>query len=246
MTVPLIRAGAMTFLMCATIVQLSAAQDYPTFSAGAVATTVNTMSVVPNGSARMDGKLYGGEGLVTWRFLSLRASYAQGKLGIGSSVPGGTGDPADGGIVGLLLGGVIGGAGGSENPFFDLNIVDANATLGVIPISGLEIASGLKGRARYTDDESERLLLWIVRARYETPIISPQLRAYVEGWNSFAGSATAPDGSASGRGGSAGMIAGFGPVLARLSYGIDRERYGDDIRRETMDGLGIGIGWRIR
>ncbi len=233
-------------LLCACVAHPASAQEYPRLSAAAAGTSVNATSVLSNGTAEMQGTLYGGEGQVSWKGLSLRLGYSQGTLGIGASAPGSSsGNPADGGVVGSLLQGLFGGGGGAATPF-DLQMVDGHALVGWHAVAGLALEAGLQGRARFNDDESERILLWVVRGRYEVPIIAPQVRGYVDGWSSLAGSATAPQRSVNGHGASAGVIAQLGPVLARLSYGIDVARYGDGVRRETLQGLGIGIGYVVR
>jgi hypothetical protein len=223
------------------LVKLLPAQEYPRLSAAVAASATDATSVLPNGTAEMSGKMYGGEGSLKWRTLSLRVAYSQGSLGIGASSPGSTsGDPHQGGVVGTLLDGLFGGTGSSS--LADLNIVDAHALLGWNPFGGLEIGGGLQGRAFYTDDESERLLLWVGRARYEAPVVPEYVSAFLEGWHSFSGTATEPQSSVSGRGGVAGIAFQYGRLRATMSYSIDRAKYSGSSRVETIEGLGLGVG----
>ena len=238
---------AATFAICTAVMTASsAAQERPRISASVIATSISATSVLSNGSAAMGGKLYGGAGSLRWHNISLAIGYSEGTLGLGDSqFSGAAGAPNDGGVVGGILTGIFG-PGGSPSFAGEFRMAEGYSMVGWHITRELELATGLHGRARIGDSEYERLLLVLLRARYEAPIMSENFRGYVEGWSSVAGKATAPLNSGSGRGGSAGVIAEWGPLGVRMSYGLDRASYKGNVRRETVEGLTMSIVYMVR
>jgi hypothetical protein len=219
-----------------------AAQDSPRLRAAATGASVNATSNLSNGTAQLDGVLLGGEGMIAWRRITLRAGYAQGSLGFGDSRPGSTtGASTRDGIVGRMLAGILR-PSPSTPSLSDLDLAEGFLTLGWNPLFGLEVGGGAQIRARIADEESERLLLAVVRARYEAPLVAERVRGFVEGWSSVAGRASNPDDDGRGFGGGAGMIVELGPLAIRVSYSVDEARYQTSPRRETFESLAIALG----
>jgi hypothetical protein len=154
-------------------------------------------------------------------------------------------DNSGGGVVGILLRGPFDSDEASAAPV-DLNMAEGLVSLGLNVIDGFELGAGVRGRARYTGSDSERILLLVAHARYEAPVISERVWAFVEGWNSLAGDASAPSGSASGKGGLVGVVAALGPLAVRLSFAADAARYANAARRDELQSFALGLGYNLR
>jgi hypothetical protein len=216
------------------------AQELPRLWATATGTSVSAVSVLANGTARMDGTIVGGEGGISWKRWSLRGGYAQGTVGVSAS-PAPAPPPSGGGFLGAIIDDLLSPPAQSVSPM-DIDHVEGFLQLGWSVVPGLEIGTGARARAHVVGDDSERLAMWTVGARFEEAIGSENLRGFAEVWRAVAGSTSASPGFELGRGGSAGIIARVGRISTRLSYGMDFARHGADSRRETVEGVSIALG----
>jgi hypothetical protein len=216
------------------------AQELPRWWATATGTSVSAVSVLANGTARMDGTMFGGEGGISWKRWSLRGGYAQGTVAVSASPPPAP-PPSGGGFLGGLIDDLLSPPAQSVSPL-DIDHVEGFLQLGWSVVPGLEIGTGARARARVARDDSERLAMWTVGARFEEAIGSESLRGFAEVWHAVAGSTSASPGFELGRGGSAGIIARVGRISTRLSYAMDLARHGADSRSETVEGVSIALG----
>jgi hypothetical protein len=117
--------------------------------------------------------------------------------------------------------------------------------VGFRPVPGLAIGGGPHAIAYSTDTTSERWLEWQVRGRYDAPLVDHWVNAYLDLWLGVAGSAGAVGQFGGGRGGGAGVEVRLGktPLVARLGYQIGESKLEAGARRETTEGVTLGVGW---
>jgi hypothetical protein len=122
--------------------------------------------------------------------------------------------------------------------------VEGLVLVGAQPVRGLTLTAGPHVMA-FTDSTTQRWVEWQVRGRYEGPLVERFVRGYLEGWAAVAGSAHAVGDFGGARGGGAGLLVRLGdtPIVARLGYAIAESRLKAGVRRETVEGLSIGLGY---
>jgi hypothetical protein len=124
--------------------------------------------------------------------------------------------------------------------------VEGSVLVGLEPAPGLEIGLGPHVRSRLVEAVRERVVVWRLRGRYEAPVVTPLVRAYVEA------TAGKPDqtGSAFGTwwGGSVGLLVRplDGHFAAGVSYSIDEARADRGARRENIEGLTVFLSAYLR
>ena len=164
------------------------------------------------------GSAFLGEGTLALRRLQLSVSYLQGTL-----------DP-DGAI----------------GPSRDL--VEGTVLLGVRPLDWLTLETGPHARAYTLTGGTQRWLFWELRARAATAFVGSAVRGYAELWRVLAADVNVPESFDHAQGGEAGMILRLSraPLEGRLGYRIDHAVLGGGTRKETVDGVLIGVGLRWR
>jgi len=162
------------------------------------------------------GAIFGVEGRIAWSRLPLRGGYAEGSLKR-------DGVSAD-----------------------SRQHIEGFALLGVTVFPGFEITAGPQSRAYVTQsDSTQRWLVWRLLARYDLQLVEGIVWGYGEAWGAVSGQVGAAPAFDNGRGGSVGIILrpARGPVAIRLGYAIDESRLGSGLRRETVEGLTIAVGY---
>jgi hypothetical protein len=213
------------------------AQRGPELWGYATATSIRDRANFGTRSLTTSGATFGGEGGITWQYISLRAAYAQGPLS----------------------------ARGNESLTHDF--VESHAGVGVRLLPGLELVGGIHGRAFVTTEGTQRWTFWQLRARYDTPLFTPMVRGYAELWRAASGDVDSPtirrndqdllgvirlrlgrasiaDAFQSAGGGAVGIVLRptNGPFALRLGYAIDETRLGAQDYRSTVEGLTLSVG----
>ena len=180
--------------------------------AAGTASTVTLRSIAAGFGEDLNGHLLGGEAGVAWGPVVLRVAYAEGRL-----TPDSVGLERRDHAVG-------------------------HALAGLRLFSGLDVTVGPQARAYLRADARERWVSWIVRAGLEAPIVAPWVRGYAVGWGVVSGAASVDGLFDRGRGGVAGLRIRPGRVIGlRLEYSIEETRLAAPLRRETIEGLGVGV-----
>jgi hypothetical protein len=180
---------------------------------------VKARSVYPGGREAVSGPVLGFDARVSMGRWGLRLGYGQGSLDPDTLGP----EPRD--------------------------YVDGSIDVSFRPLPTLEIGVGPYARAYTTDRGTQRWSFWQLRARYESGIITPDVRGYAELWGGFAGTVNAAEAYDGSRGGAAGLqwrisrLKGA-PVTLTIGYLIDEARAGGGTRRETVERtwLALGVG----
>ncbi len=164
------------------------------------------------------GPAFLGQGALALRRLQLTVSYLQGTL-----------DPD--------------GALGASRP-----LVEGTVLLGVRALEWLTLETGPHARAYTLPGGTERWLFWELRARAGTAFVGSAVRGYAELWRVLAADVNVPESFDHAQGGEAGMILRLSraPLEGRLGYRIDHAVLGGGTRKETVDGVLIGVGLRWR
>jgi hypothetical protein len=164
------------------------------------------------------GSTFLGQGALSVGRLQLTASYLQGTL-----------DPD--------------GALGASRP-----LVEGTVLLGVRVLDWLTLETGPHARAYTLTTATERWLFWELRARASSAFVGSAVRGYAELWRVVAADVNVPESFDHAQGGEAGMIVRLAraPLEGRIGYRIDHAVLGGGTRRETVDGVVIGIGFSGR
>jgi len=167
---------------------------------------------------RFAGSAFLGEGTLSLRRLQLTVSYLQGTL-----------DP-DGAV------------GASRD------LVEGTVLLGVRPLEWLTLETGPHARAYTLPGGTQRWLFWELRARAATAFVGSTVRGYAELWRVVAADVNVPESFDHAQGGEAGMIVRLAraPLEGRVGYRLDHAVLGGGTRKETVDGVVIGVGVRWR
>jgi len=185
----------------------------PTVSASLISTRVRSQGQNPFIGA---GPAFLGQGALALGRLKLTASYLQGTLN------------ADGPF-------------GASRP-----LVEGTVLLGVRALDWLTLETGPHARAYSLTAGTERWLFWELRARAATAFVGSAVRGYAELWRVLGADVNVPESFDHGQGGEAGMIIRLarGPLEGRVGYRIDHAVLVAPTyqRRETVDGLVIGVG----
>src|SRR5213593_5121543 len=189
----------------------------PTVSASLVSARLRSQGQNPFIGA---GPAFLGQGALALGRLKLTVSYLQGTLN------------PDGAL-------------GASRP-----LVEGTVLLGVRALDWLTLETGPHARAYTLTGGTERWLFWELRARAATAFVGSTVRGYAELWRVVAADVNVPESFDHAQGGQAGMILRLGrsPLDARVGYRIDHAVLVAPTyqRRETVDGLVIGVGleWR--
>jgi len=193
---------------------LAAQRLRPAASASFV--TARVRSAVPAGVEEWSGTAFLGQGALTLGRLSLNVSYLQGTL-----------DPAG---VGAATTG--------------RDLVEGTVLLGIRPAAWLTLRGGPHARAYTLTGGTQRWLFWEVGARAATAFVGSAVQGYAELWRAVSADANVPEPFDHAQGGEAGMILRLAraPLQARVGYRIDHAELGGGTRRETVDGVVVGVG----
>ena len=164
------------------------------------------------------GSTFLGEGALSIGRLQLTVSYLQGTL-----------DPD--------------GALGASRP-----LVEGTVLLGVRALDWLTLETGPHARAYTLPGGTERWLFWELRARAATAFVGSAVRGYAELWRVLAADVNVPESFDHASGGEAGMILRLSraPLEGRLGYRVDHAVLVGGTRKETVDGVVIGVGFSWR
>jgi len=167
-------------------------------------------------AGEFSGTAFLGAGSLALGRVSLDVSYLQGKLDPAATVAGGT----------------------------SRDLIEGTVMLGLRPTGWLTLAGGPHARAYTLSSGTQRWVFWEVRARAATAFVGSAARGYVELWRALSASANVPEQFDHAQGGEAGMILRLAraPLEARLGYRIDTAVL--QSRKETVDGVVIGVGLR--
>jgi hypothetical protein len=126
----------------------------------------------------------------------------------------------------------------------DLDLVEGEAILWVMPLRWVSVGGGPHIRAYVEEGGTERWVMWEMRARGSADLLRPSLGAYAEAWTVFSADADVAEPLDAGRGFEGGLrfAAGRLPISARLRYRVERLELGDGVRRETVEHLALVIG----
>jgi hypothetical protein len=165
-------------------------------------------------TGEFSGTAFLGAGSLALGRLSLDVSYLQGKLDPAATVAGGT----------------------------SRDLIEGTVMLGLHPTDWLTLAGGPHARAYTLASGTQRWVFWEVRARAATAFVGSAARGYVELWRALSASANVPEQFDHAQGGEAGMILRLAraPLEARLGYRIDTAVL--QSRKETVDGVVVGVG----
>jgi hypothetical protein len=112
----------------------------------------------------------------------------------------------------------------------------------------LGLGTALRARS-YDALGVQRWVSWDFRARLHGDILPAprRLEGYAEGWMTLAGSTGAPEAWSGGQGGEAGMrlLLDRPRLTGVLAYRVEQARAADS-RRETVEGVVIGLSFRVR
>jgi hypothetical protein len=176
-----------------------------------------THRIEPDGEVRMRGPVAGGEGALAWGPMVLRAGYAEGWLDAAPGIA------------------------------WERNFVEGYASLGVMPVRGLEIAVGPRARSLSVDGASRPAWFGEMRVRYEAPIIPSYLGATIEGYGSVLGETSEREPLSTMHGGALGVAIRptGGRLMLHFSYGLDEARYDVGPLRRTVDVLSLRFGYGL-
>jgi hypothetical protein len=185
-------------------------------AASASLVTARVKSAVPAGAEEWSGTAFLGQGALTLGRLSLNVSYLQGTLdptGVGAATTG-------------------------------RDLVEGTVLLGIRPASWLTLQGGPHARAYTLTGGTQRWLFWEVGARVATAFVGSAVQGYAELWRAVSADANVPEPFDHAQGGEAGMILRLAraPLQARVGYRIDHAELGGGTRRETVDGVVVGVG----
>ena len=113
----------------------------------------------------------------------------------------------------------------------------------IATLPGVELGIGPHARAFITATGTQRWLFWSLRVRGERSLIAPAVAGYVELWRSLSAKVNVSEAFDKANGGEVGMKVRFSRSLfwGRVGYQIERAWLGS--RRETVEGLGIVVGY---
>ena len=190
-----------------------AAQGVAPAAALSVATT-RVRSEVPTGTSQFAGAVIGGEGTLALGRVQLDVSYVQGKV-----------DPD-----------------GASGRGYDL--VEGAVLVRARTVPWLTLGAGVHARSYTLPGGTQRWVFTELRARAAGLFIGSAVRGYVELWRAIGADVNVPEAFDHAQGGEAGMIVRLSraPIVARIAYRIDHAVLGGGTRRETVDGVLIGIG----
>lgn len=125
------------------------------------------------------------------------------------------------------------------------DLVEAGVTLAVRPVAWAALGGGAIVRGYVMPSGTERWVLGVVRARVEGAILAPVIRTHVELWRALSTEVNVGPGGGSAMGGEAGLTVRLpqSRFWGRLVYAIDRASVEDGSRAETLERVGIAIGY---
>jgi hypothetical protein len=183
--------------------------------ASAAIVTARVRSEVPSGTEQFTGSAFRAAGALEFRRVHLAVSYLQGSV-----------DPDGGG------------------PSRDL--VEGTVLLGAQPFTWLTVEVGPHARAYGlpAGAGTQRWLFWELRARAASAFVGSAVQGYTELWRAVAADANVPETFDHAQGGEAGMTVRLAraPLEGRIAYRIDHAVLGGGTRKETVDGVVIGVG----
>src|SRR5881628_2090159 len=196
--------------------ELGAQALRPTGSASLV--TARVRSAVPAGIDQFTGSAFLGQGALAMGRVELSVSYLQGTL-----------NPDGGSAAGR-------------------DLVEGTVLLGVRALDWLTLETGPHARAYTLAGSTQRWLFWELRARAAREFVGSTVRGYAELWRAISADANVPEPFDHAQGGEVGMVLRLAraPVTARIGYRIDHAVLGGGTRKETVDGvvIGVGVSWR--
>jgi hypothetical protein len=185
---------------------------------GASLVAARVRSQVPSGVDQFTGSAFLGQGALALGRVELSVSYLQGTL----NPDGGTAAARD--------------------------LVEGTARLGVRALDWLTLETGPHARAYTLTGGTQRWLFWELRARAARAFIGSSVRGYAELWRAISADANVPEPFDHAQGGEVGMVVRLAraPLTARIGYRIDHAVLGGGTRKETVDGvvIGVGLAWR--
>lgn len=112
-------------------------------------------------------------------------------------------------------------------------------------LPGVRLGAGPHARAYITNTGTQRWLFWTLRVRGEGTLIGQNISGYAEAWRSMSARVNVSEPLDRATGGEVGMTVKFAPsrFWARLSYGIERAWLGNGTRKETVESLGVIVGF---
>jgi hypothetical protein len=180
--------------------------------------TARVRSQVPAGIDQFTGSAFLGQGALALGRVELSVSYLQGTL----NPHGGTAAARD--------------------------LVEGTVRLGVRALDWLTLETGPHARAYTLAGSTQRWLFWELRARAAREFVGSTVRGYAELWRAISADANVPEPFDHAQGGEVGMVLRLAraPVTARIGYRIDHAVLGGGTRKETVDGvvIGVGLSWR--
>jgi len=203
-------------LVALTAGEVRAQALHPVGSASLV--TARVRSQVPAGIDQFTGSAFLGQGALALGRVELSVSYLQGTL----NPDGGTAAARD--------------------------LVEGTVRLGVRALDWLTLETGPHARAYTLVGSTQRWLFWELRARAAREFVGSTVRGYAELWRAISADANVPEPFDHAQGGEVGMVLRLAraPVTGRIGYRIDHAVLGGGTRRETVDGvvIGVGLAWR--
>ena len=123
------------------------------------------------------------------------------------------------------------------------DIVEGGVVLGFRAAGWLTLRSGLRTRAYVLTGGTQRWVFWSLGARAARPFIGSAVDGYLELWRAVSANVNAPQPLDHAQGGEVGMLAHLSraPLDVRLSYRIDHAVLGGGARKDTVDGLIVGL-----
>jgi len=203
-------------LVALTAGEVHAQALHPVGSASLV--TARVRSQVPAGIDQFTGSAFLGQGALALGRVELSVSYLQGTL----NPDGGTAAARD--------------------------LVEGTVRLGFRALDWLTLETGPHARAYTLAASTQRWLFWELRARAAREFVGSTVRGYAELWRAISADANVPEPFDHAQGGEVGMVVRLAraPVTARIGYRIDHAVLGGGTRKETVDGvvIGVGLAWR--
>ncbi len=180
---------------------------------GASVVSVRVRNELPVGGGALSGVAFGGDGELSVGRWLLAVTYHQGTV-----------HPDSG-----------------STPARDL--VEGGAAIGFRPLGWLTLEAGPRGRTYVFTSGTQRWLFWELRARAEETFIGSGVKGYAELWRAASANVSVPEPLDHAQGGEAGMTVRVSRMLeARVAYRIDHAVLGGGSRRETVDGIVVGVG----
>jgi hypothetical protein len=124
-------------------------------------------------------------------------------------------------------------------------VIDGYALLVVHAQPWLDVKMGAEARSYVTPAGTERWVFWQARLRAERTIVDPSVRGHIEVWRALSTEVNTSGTVDRAQGGEVGLtlLRVLGPLWVRMAYGIDDARLVGSERRQTLEALGVSVGY---